>query len=109
MGEGTSNLFKMAQDQLDEVARILNLESGTHTFLREPMKELHVSIPVRMDDGQTTFSVTFNDQPPAFSRGGCRFLPFDNGLYIDQDDHDVTFDPRRKITGPWSEKSAVHY
>jgi len=78
MGEGTSNLFKMAQAQLDEVARILNLESGTHTILREPMKELHVSIPVRMDGGQTKvfkgFRVQHNNaRGPC--KGGIRFHP----------------------------------
>ncbi len=45
----TKGLFETGQAQLDEVASILNLEPGIHAILREPMRELHVSIPVRMD------------------------------------------------------------
>ncbi|GAI75808.1 unnamed protein product, partial [marine sediment metagenome] len=45
------SLFESGQAQLDEAASILNLEPGIHAILREPMRELHVSIPVRMDNG----------------------------------------------------------
>jgi len=72
------SLFEMAQAQLDEVASILNLESGIHAILREPMRELHVSIPVKMDDGQTKvfkgFRVQYNNaRGPC--KGGIRFHP----------------------------------
>jgi len=66
----------MAQAQLDEVASILNLESGIHAMLREPMRQLHVSIPVKMDDGQTKvfqgFRVQYNNARGPF-KGGIRF------------------------------------
>ena len=39
MNKKSLNLFEMAQAQLDEVASILNLESGIHAILREPMRE----------------------------------------------------------------------
>ena len=45
------NPFKIAQQQLDEAAAILKLEPGIHALLREPRRELHVTIPVKMDDG----------------------------------------------------------
>ena len=45
------SLFESRQVQLDEVASILNLEPSIHVILREPMRELHVSTPLRMDDG----------------------------------------------------------
>ena len=72
------NLFEMAQAQLDEVAGILNLDPGIHAILREPMRELHVSIPVKMDNGQTKvfkgFRVQYNDaRGPC--KGGIRFHP----------------------------------
>ncbi len=48
----STSLFETAQAQLDEVAEILNLEPSILASLREPMRELHVSIPVRMDNGK---------------------------------------------------------
>ena len=53
MVEKPSNLFEMAQAQLDEVAALIDLDPGIHAVLREPMREIHLSIPVKMDDGQT--------------------------------------------------------
>ncbi|MBA7671672.1 NAD-specific glutamate dehydrogenase [subsurface metagenome] len=78
MDKKPSSLFEMAQAQLDEVASILHLEPGIHAILREPMRELHVSIPVRMDDGQTKvfkgFRVQHNNaRGPC--KGGIRFHP----------------------------------
>jgi len=43
------NLFESTQAQLDEVASVLHLEPSIHAVLREPMRELQVSIAVRMD------------------------------------------------------------
>lgn len=72
------NPFKIAQSQLDEAAKLLGLDAGTHAMLREPMRELHVSIPVRMDNGQVKvfkgFRVQYNDaRGPC--KGGIRFHP----------------------------------
>ena len=47
------NPFAIAQAQLDKAAGILQLDPDMHAFLREPMREFHFSIPVRMDDGRT--------------------------------------------------------
>jgi glutamate dehydrogenase (NAD(P)+) len=71
-------LFEMAQAQLDEAAGILKLDPGIHAILREPMKEFHVSIPVKMDNGQTKvfkgFRVQYNNaRGPC--KGGIRFHP----------------------------------
>jgi len=72
------SLFEMTQAQLDEAASILHLEPGIHAILREPMRELQVSIPVRMDDGQTKifrgFRVQHNNARGPF-KGGIRFHP----------------------------------
>ena len=46
------NPFTIAQEQLDQAAELLKLDKATHMLLREPMRELHVSFPVRMDDGR---------------------------------------------------------
>jgi len=73
-----SNLFGMAQAQLDGAASILNLEPGIHAILREPMREFHIYIPVKMDDGQTKvfkgFRVQHNNARGPF-KGGIRFHP----------------------------------
>ncbi len=70
------NPFAIAQAQLAEAAEVLQLDPAMHTFLREPMREFHFSIPVRMDDGTTKtfkgFRVQYNDaRGPA--KGGIRF------------------------------------
>jgi len=39
------NPFVIAQRQLDEAAAILGLDPATHALLREPLRELIVSIP----------------------------------------------------------------
>ncbi|MBE2223638.1 MAG: Glu/Leu/Phe/Val dehydrogenase [Anaerolineae bacterium] len=70
------NPFAIAQAQLDEAATILQLDPDMHAFLREPMREFHFTIPVKMDDGRTRifrgFRVQYNDaRGPA--KGGLRF------------------------------------
>ena len=72
------NPFSIAQQQLDEAASILGLDPATHQMLRQPQRELHVSLPVRMDDGTTRvfsgYRVQYNDaRGPA--KGGLRFHP----------------------------------
>ena len=72
------NPFEMAQKQLDECAAILMLDKDVHEVLRHPMRELHVSIPVRMDDGSTRvfqgFRVQYNNALGP-TKGGIRFHP----------------------------------
>ncbi len=65
------NPFRVAQQQLDEAARFLQLDAAVHELLRWPMRELHVTLPVRMDDGSVRifqgFRVQYND-----ARGPCK-------------------------------------
>jgi glutamate dehydrogenase (NAD(P)+) len=72
------NPFQIAQTQLDAAAEILKLDPAMHAFLREPLRELHVTLPVRMDDGTFKvfrgFRVQYNDaRGPC--KGGIRFHP----------------------------------
>ncbi len=72
------NPFKMAQQQLDTTAERLGLDEATHELLRWPMMEIHVSLPVKMDDGSTRifhgFRVQYNiARGPA--KGGIRWHP----------------------------------
>ncbi len=72
------NLFEIVQKQLDECAKILKLDSNVHAMLRVPMRELHVSLPVPMDDGTIRvfqgFRVQYNDARGP-TKGGIRFHP----------------------------------
>src|SRR5438045_819599 len=73
-----TNAFQAAKAQLDEAAEFIGLDPDTHSLLREPMLELSVRIPVRMDDGSTKtftgFRVQYNHaRGPC--KGGIRFHP----------------------------------
>jgi len=70
------NPFVMAQQQLDEAAEVLQLDTAVHQFLRQPLRELHVTLPVKMDDGRTRifqgFRIQYNDARGP-SKGGIRY------------------------------------
>jgi glutamate dehydrogenase (NAD(P)+) len=72
------NPFEIAQKQLDDCVKILNLDSGVHDLLKQPRREYHFSIPVRMDDGSirvfSGFRVQYNDALGP-CKGGIRFHP----------------------------------
>lgn len=78
MSEKGFNAFKMAQQQFDQVAESLGLDEATRDLLRNPMREYHFSIPVRMDDGTVKvfqgFRVQHNDSRGP-CKGGIRFHP----------------------------------
>ncbi len=92
------NPFAIAQAQLDEAAAVLGLDPDMHAFLREPMREFHFTIPVRMDNGRTQtfrgFRVQYSDaRGPA--KGGIRFHP------------DETIDTVRALAAWMTWKTAV--
>jgi glutamate dehydrogenase (NAD(P)+) len=72
------NPFAIAQHQLDQAADIMGLDPATHELLRWPLRELHVTLPVRMDDGTTQifhgFRVQYNDSRGP-TKGGIRYHP----------------------------------
>jgi len=72
------NPFEIVQRQIDRCAEILNLDADVTTILKTPMRELHVSLPVRMDDGSLKvfqgFRVQYNDAR-GITKGGIRFHP----------------------------------
>ena len=72
------NPFENARKQLAKCADILELDEGVHDILRHPMREMHVSLPVRMDDGSIKvfegFRVQYNDARGP-TKGGIRFHP----------------------------------
>jgi len=72
------NPFAMAQQQFDHAADLLGLDQPVRDFLRQPMREYHFNIPVRMDDGTVRvfrgFRVQHNDARGP-GKGGIRFHP----------------------------------
>ena len=72
------NPFRAAQMQFDNAADMLDLDQATRDLLRNPIREFHFQIPVRMDDGKVQvfqgYRVQHNDaRGPA--KGGLRFHP----------------------------------
>ncbi|MBC8449291.1 MAG: Glu/Leu/Phe/Val dehydrogenase, partial [Chloroflexi bacterium] len=78
MSKEELNPFKIAQQQFDQAAKLLHLEEPMRLFLREPMREFHVTFPVKMDDGSVRifkgFRVQYNDARGP-TKGGLRFHP----------------------------------
>lgn len=78
MAAKTYNPYENAQAQFDRAADLMDLDSGVRELLRQPMQEVHFTIPVKMDDGSTrvfkAFRIRHNDaRGPA--KGGIRFHP----------------------------------
>lgn len=94
----THNPFTIAQQQFDAAAHLLGLDPGLRAVLREPVRELHVTLPVRMDDGSVRtfkgFRVQYNDARGP-SKGGIRFHP------------DETIDTVRALAAWMTWKTAV--
>jgi glutamate dehydrogenase len=78
MSHSAYNPYETAQAQFDGVAAMLGLDEATCEFLRQPMREYHLTLPVRMDDGSVKvfkgYRIQHNDaRGPA--KGGIRFHP----------------------------------
>ena len=71
-------LYCSVQSQLDEICDALGLDSGTKAYIRQPQKELMVSVPVKMDTGETKvftgFRIQHNNARGPY-KGGIRFHP----------------------------------
>ena len=90
--------FAIAQRQFDEAAELLGLEASARALLREPMREFAVTIPVRMDDGNTRvfkgYRVQYNSSRGP-TKGGLRWHP------------DETIDTVRALAAWMTWKAAV--
>ena len=92
------NPFAIAQEQLDEAAAKLGLDAATHELLRWPMREYHVTLPVKMDNGTTrifkAYRVQYNNARGPI-KGGLRWHP------------DETIDTIRALAAWMTWKTAV--
>lgn len=72
------NPFEISKRQLKDCIDILGLPLPVYEYLSIPMRELHVSVPVKMDDGTIKtfqgFRVQYNDALGP-TKGGIRFHP----------------------------------
>jgi glutamate dehydrogenase (NAD(P)+) len=78
------SIFKAMLEEFDEAAHILNLESGIWKILTHPKRQIVVSCPVQMDNGEievfTGYRVQYNiTLGPA--KGGIRYHP---GVSLDE-------------------------
>ncbi len=92
------NSFQVAQAQIVDAARILNLDETTIEFLKWPQREFKFTLPVRMDNGCIRIFHGYRIQHnfargPA--KGGIRFHP------------DETIDTIRALAGWMTWKTAV--
>jgi glutamate dehydrogenase/leucine dehydrogenase len=65
------DLWGTVLSQLDEVAERLDLDPGIHGILRQPERELTVSVPVVMDDGSIEVYTGYRIQHSS-ARGPCK-------------------------------------
>jgi glutamate dehydrogenase (NAD(P)+) len=72
------NAFENALEQLRIAAEYLKLEDGIHQMLSHPKREVTVSLPTRMDNGEihvfTGYRVQYSDARGP-SKGGIRYHP----------------------------------
>ena len=92
------NPFTIAQAQFDEAAERLGLDDAMRQFLRWPMREYKVTLPVRMDDGKFKvfhgYRVQYNSARGP-TKGGLRWHP------------DETIDTVRALAAWMTWKTAV--
>ena len=65
------DLWGTVLGMLDDVAERIHLDPGVHAILRQPERELTVSVPVRMDDGAIQVYTGYRVQHSS-ARGPCK-------------------------------------
>jgi glutamate dehydrogenase (NAD(P)+) len=80
----SGSAWQQALEQLDQAARIMNLDPNVHEVLRSPKRTLEVAIPIRLDDDTvkvfTGYRVHHNTSRGP-SKGGIRYHP---GVNLDE-------------------------
>jgi len=78
------NFWYAVQSQIDDVAGRIHLDPGIHAILRQPEREMIVSVPVTMDDGQVEVFTGYRVQHSSAlgpCKGGIRYHP---GVDLDE-------------------------
>ncbi|MFQ5798473.1 MAG: Glu/Leu/Phe/Val dehydrogenase [Bacteroidota bacterium] len=92
------NPFQSMMSRFDVAAKILGLERGVYEYLKTPVKQIIISIPIQMDDGSISvfegYRVIHNDILGP-SKGGIRYAP------------DITLDEMKALAAWMTWKCAV--
>ncbi len=92
------NPFESMMSRFDVAAKILGLERGVYEYLKTPVKQIIISIPIQMDDGSINvfegYRVIHNDILGP-SKGGIRYAP------------DITLDEMKALAAWMTWKCAV--
>lgn len=94
----TLNPFQSAQKQIREAVEALNLNQSVYEHLKEPIRVLMVSIPIRLEGGETKTFIGYRSQHTDVigpTKGGVRFHP------------DVTLDEVKALSTWMTFKCAV--
>ena len=78
MHKGEPNPFESMMARFDKAAEILNLERGVYEYLQKPVKQVIVSIPIQMDNGEIKVFEGYrviHDNILGPSKGGIRYAP----------------------------------
>ncbi len=95
---GEPNPFESMMARFDKAAEILNLEKGVYEYLQKPVKQVIVSIPIQMDNGEIKVFEGYrviHDNILGPSKGGIRYSP------------DVTLDEVKALASWMTWKCAV--
>ena len=95
---GKENPFESMMHRFDRAAEILGLQRGVYEYLKTPVKQIIISIPIQMDNGNIEifegYRVIHNDILGP-SKGGIRFTP------------DITLDEIKALAAWMTWKCAV--
>lgn len=78
MGEKTLNVFQIARSQIKNACDKLGTDPAVYEILKNPMRVMEVSFPVKMDDGTTKSFTGYRSQHNNACgpfKGGIRFHP----------------------------------
>jgi glutamate dehydrogenase/leucine dehydrogenase len=92
------NPYESMMARFDKAAELLNLEKGVYEYLKTPMKQIIVSIPIQMDNGEIKVFEGYrviHDNILGPSKGGIRYAP------------DVTLDEVKALASWMTWKCAV--
>src|SRR5262249_34190989 len=70
MAATNSSIFGAMLQEFDEAAHILNLEPGIWKILTSPKRQIIVSCPVQMDNGEIEVFTRYRRTPTSCRRGG---------------------------------------
>jgi glutamate dehydrogenase (NAD(P)+) len=92
------NPFESMMETFDRAAEMLNLEKGVYEYLKNPVRQVIVSIPIQMDNGEIKVFEGYrviHDNILGPSKGGIRYTP------------DVTLDEVKALAAWMTFKCAV--